>query len=442
MRAPRTECRVGCHPVATGRSRGPVIQRSVRFTACLVLLLACGDDDRPAPRDGGFDGSVDGSVFDAGEDAAEDAEPRDATRPPVDARLDPDAACAAASATATVERLPVDIIWMIDNSASMEVAIEQVRLGLNDFASLVGSRDLDYRVIMLSLRGVGETTLGGRRRYRVCIPEPLAGDGSCGDGERFFHRSVDVRSTQLFEQFLGTLGQTSGYAEGQERGSPPWRDLLRPEASKTLVFVSDDDSRLAPDSFERFPGGGNPFNSNTLPPGILDASWGGLFDGYLLSAIYGWGSEVEPSTRCTFSDGTMPASAGPNYTTLVNRTGGVRAQICDGAAAWGPFFDAVATAVDRSSRVDCAIEIPPAPDGVFFDPTRINVFVREDDVSTGVGRVSGSDACDATRGGWHYDDEGAPTRVVLCPASCERVQPAADVVRAVDVQFGCQSVPI
>lgn len=407
------------------------------------LSGACGDDDRPPARDGGFDGSLDGSL-DGATDASEpvDVGPRDATLPPVDARLDPDAACAAASATARVERLPVDIVWMIDNSSSMAPAIEEVQDGLNDFATLVASRDLDYRVIMLSLRGVGETTLGGSRRYRVCIPPPLAGDGSCNDGERFFHRSVDVRSTQPFEQFLGTLGQTPGYAEGQERGSPPWRDLLRAEASKTLVFVSDDDSRLAPDSFERFPGGRNPFNSNELPPGILDASWGGLFDDYLLSAIYGWGSEVDPSTRCVFSDGSMPASAGPNYTTLVTRTGGVRAQICDGSAAWGPFFDAVATAVDRSSRVDCAIEIPPPPEGVFFDPTRINVFVREDDTSTGVGRVAGPDACDATRGGWHYDDEGAPTRVVLCPASCERVQPAAGVERSVDVQFGCQSVPI
>jgi hypothetical protein len=403
------------------------------------LSGACGDDDRPPPRDAGSDGSLDAST-----DASEpiDVGPRDATLPPVDARLDPDAACAAASATARVERLPVDIVWMIDNSSSMAPAIEEVQDGLNDFATLVASRDLDYRVIMLSLRGVGETTLGGSRRYRVCIPPPLAGDGSCGDGERFFHRSVDVRSTQPFEQFLGTLGQTSGYAEGQERGSPPWRDLLRAEASKTLVFVSDDDSRLAPDSFERFPGGRNPFNSNELPPGILDASWGGLFDDYLLSAIYGWGSEVDPSTRCVFSDGSMPASAGPNYTTLVTRTGGVRAQICDGSAAWGPFFDAVATAVDRSSRVDCAIEIPPPPEGVFFDPMRINVFVREDDASTGVGRVAGPDACDATRGGWHYDDEGAPTRVVLCPVSCEQVQPAVGVVRSVDVQFGCQSVPI
>ncbi|MCB9636142.1 MAG: hypothetical protein H6721_28865 [Sandaracinus sp.] len=413
----------------------------MRFLSCLVLLcVACGDDDRPPARDGGFDAAgFDADVIDA---EVVDGEVVDAPRPPIDAPLDPDAACAAASSMASVERLPVDIVWMIDNSSSMEPAIEEVQRGLNAFATLVAGRDLDYRVIMLSLRGVGSTSLGGSTRYQVCIPPPLAGDSSCGDGTRFFHRSVDVRSTQLFEQFLGTLGQTSGYAEGQSRGSPPWRDLLRPEATKTLVFVSDDDSRLAPDSFERFPGGSNPFNSNTLPPGILDASWSGLFEDYVFSGIYGWGSTADPSTRCTFSDGSMPSSAGPNYSTLVLRTGGVRAQICDGPAAWSPFFDAVATAVDRTSRVDCALEIPPPPDGGFFDPMRINVFVREGETSTRIGRVSGPGACDPTRGGWHYDDEGAPTRVVLCPVSCEQVQPSAGVDRGVEVQFGCQSVPI
>lgn len=417
-----------------------MVRYGVRLVLCVLLVCSgCGDDDRPPTRDGGFDG---GGRLDAATGGATDADVRDAVTPSFDARLNPDAACAAASASARVERLPVDIIWMVDNSSSMRPAIEEVQRGLNAFASLIAARDLDFRVIMLSLRGDGETTLGGSRRYRVCIPPPLAGDTSCGDGDRFFHRSVDVRSTQLFEQFLGTLGQTAGYSEGEQRGSPPWRDLLRPEASKTLVFVSDDDSRLVSDSFERYPGGRNPFNSNMLPPGILDASWGGLFEDYLFSGLYGWGSDVDPSTRCTFSDGSMPSSAGPNYTTLVLRTGGVRAQICDGPAAWSPFFDAVATAVDRTSRVDCAVPIPSPPEGVFFDPTRVNVFVREGDASNGVGRVAGPDGCDGARGGWYYDDEGAPTRVVLCPASCERVQPAPGVERSVDVQFGCQSVPI
>src|SRR5262249_38031668 len=149
--------------------------------------------------------------------------------------------------------------------------------------------------------------LGGSTRYPICIPPPLSGDNACGDGMRFFHSTVDIRSTQPLEQLLGTLGQTAGYTASDARGGPPWANHLRPQASKTIVVVTDDNARLSATDFETFPGGKNPFNSLTLPPGILDPSWTGLFDGYLFSGIYGWGNAADPSVRCTYPDQSMPA---------------------------------------------------------------------------------------------------------------------------------------
>src|SRR5262245_24847862 len=52
--------------------------------------------------------------------------------------LSPDAACATAVEEAQSTPLPVDIIWAVDNSASMQPAIAQIKLGLNAFAALVG----------------------------------------------------------------------------------------------------------------------------------------------------------------------------------------------------------------------------------------------------------------------------------------------------------------
>lgn len=394
--------------------------------------------------------------------------PEDGGPPPDRGPLPPDAACASETASAIVEKLPVDIIWVIDNSASMQPAIEAVQNGLNDFAALIGSRDLDYRVIMLSLRGRGETTIRDKRRYQVCIPPPLAGDASCGDGPRFFQVPVDIRSTQPLEQLLGTLGQSSGYTEEQDIGSAPWDHLLRPEATKTIVVVSDDNARMVvrsgsgfqqgpnqgrdgdpvatADWFETWDGGRNPFNGSptntrSLPEGILHTRWAGLFDGYTFSALYGWGSETDDSVTCEFPGGSNPAASGRTYTELVRRTGGVRAKICDGAAAWGPFFDDVATAVERASRIDCTIPIPDPPSGSFFQRDRINVLVDAGEGEERVGKVSDSSACDE-RGGWHYDDEDAPSEVVLCPATCDRLQAAPGETRRVDVQFGCQTIPI
>ena len=247
--------------------------------------------------------------------------------------ITPDSACATAVEEAQAVALPVDIIWMVDNSASMAPAIDEVTAGLNAFAALIASKNLDYQVVMLALRGKNPVSIGGSTRYPVCIPQPLAGDDQCADGPRFFQSSVDIRSTQPLEQFLGTLAQTDGYKLGEQKGGEPWAGALRPQATKTIVVVTDDNARLSATDFETFAGGKDPFNSTTLPPGILDPSWNGLFNGYIFSGIYGWGSDIDPGVVCKFPDNTQPASPGPTYTTLVNKTGGVRAKICDGQAA-------------------------------------------------------------------------------------------------------------
>jgi hypothetical protein len=413
----------------------------------LCTLLACGEgrrffDDRGTGGDAAR-ADVTGDLADAGPDAGSGTDvapiPTDGS---TDTRLDPDAACAGAAAMATVETAPVDIIWLVDNSVSMAPAIDQVIAGLNGFASLIASRGFDYHVVMLSLRSPTRTvTVSGSTRYAVCIPPPLAGDSRCGNGPRFFHSSIDVRSTQPLEQLLGTLGQTAGYRMGEQRGGEPWRAFLRPAATKTIVVVTDDNSRLSANDFEHFRGGANPNNSSlTLPPGLLEPFWSGLFTGYTFDGLYGWGSDTNPTVTCSFSDGSRPTSAGPVYTTLVQRTRGVRARICDGSSAWRPFFDSVASAVERTSRLACDVAIPPPPDGSVIDPSRVNV-VLVGATRTLLGKVAGASACGPS-GGWYYDNDAMPTRVILCPSSCDRAQTELrGAGRGIQVQFGCVTVP-
>lgn len=347
-------------------------------------------------------------------------------------------ACAAVAVEAKREKLPVDIVWLVDNSSSMQPAVAEVQAGLNDFANLVGSKGVDYKVVMLSLRGTAPVTSGGTR-YPVCIPPPLGG-ADCGDNTRFFHAPLDVYSTQPLEQILGTLNQTTGYTAGTQRGSIPWAQELRPNATKSIVLVTDDNSRFPAVSFETFPGGPNPnTNGLDLPPGILDPSRGGAWNGYVFNAIYGWGG-ADPSIRCTYPDGSKPAASGSEYTTLIAKTKGVRAQICDGSAAWGPFFDAVATAVVANARLECKLPIP-APDGGAIDFNTINVRVDNGQAPPEtLGRVADEAACGGAPG-WYYDSPTAPTMVHLCPAACDFVQGtnAAKPPR-VDVLFGCATV--
>ena len=419
----------------------------VRSIFPLLCSAACaagenGFEQGASPSDSAPDGSTEqpsGSAPDAGAD--EDSQGDGDGDSNGDGDGDDGKACVGVTARAELERLPVDIIWVVDNSSSMSPAIDEVTSGINALAERIGDSDLDFRVIMLSLRGKGSVKLNGSNRYAVCVPKPLAGDDNCGNGERFFHSSVDVRSTQPLEQLLGTLGQTQGYRAGEERGGEPWAQHLREGASKTIVVVSDDNSRLSADQFEHFSAGANPNNRNyRLPDGVLEASWQGLFEGYVFHGLYGWGSASNSADSCSYPDGTEPTSSGPTYSDLVERTGGVRAQICDGSAAWGPFFERIATAVESHARIACDLTIPPAPGGSKVDPDRVNVAIRVSGASPiTLGKVAESKC--GPEGGWHYDDEDAPSHVVLCPASCELAQQGAGTEGGgIDVEFGCATL--
>jgi len=56
-----------------------------------------------------------------------------------DTNQDASSECAARSVGALIERLPVDIIWVVDNSVSMAPAVREVTAGLNRFATLVAT---------------------------------------------------------------------------------------------------------------------------------------------------------------------------------------------------------------------------------------------------------------------------------------------------------------
>jgi hypothetical protein len=397
----------------------------------LILIAACSQG-----RNGGSGAPSPGGALDGGiSTESPEPDPADLAQAP----FDPDASCAVATETASVDYLPVDIIWVIDNSNSMAPAIAQVTSGLNSFAQSIAGKSLDYKIIMLSLRAkTNPITVGGSTRWGVCIPPPLSGDNDCGNGARFFQSSVDIKSTQPLEQFLGTLGQTAGYQPGDARGGDPWKAELRANATKTIVVLSDDNSRLSATDFETFAGGKNPFNSTTLPPGILDASWGGLFSGYTFDGLYGWGSLTDPSVKCTYSDGTQPPASGATYTTLVGKTNGVRAHICDPATAWSMFFDAIAQAVAKSSKLTCDLAIPTPSQGT-LDPSAINVTV-DGATSTTLYKVANAAACGAA-GGWYYDNDAAPSRVLLCPASCDFAQQQVTGAAAkISIHFGCKTL--
>ncbi|MND04728.1 hypothetical protein D3C83_251350 [compost metagenome] len=48
------------------------------------------------------------------------------------------------------------------------------------------------------------------------------------------------------------------------------------------------------------------------------------------------------------------------------------------------------------------------------------------------------DASRCAGGGWYYDDPAAPSRILLCPSSCDAVNDGSG--GRVDIALGCETV--
>jgi Mg-chelatase subunit ChlD len=92
----------------------------------------------------------------------------------------------------------------------------------------------------------------------------------------------------------------------------------------------------------------------------------------------------------------------------------------------------------RGEVLGCEFDIPQ-PMNDEFDPQKLNVEYAVDDMATPdtIPQVSDDAACGSDPG-WYYDNPDSPTKIMLCPASCQGVQqnPTAIVTFA----FGCPTV--
>ncbi len=134
----------------------------------------------------------------------------------------------------------------------------------------------------------------------------------------------------------------------------------------------------------------------------------------------------------------------PNLTALAN-AGGTGVGV-DGTGI-GPIFvetgNPAATeaqftaALDkiRSKLASCDVSIPVAPEGKTFDRDKVNVTLTS---GAGVATELGYDPSCAGAG-WKYDDPNIPTKILLCPATCEPIK--SDPASKVDVAFGCETRP-
>jgi hypothetical protein len=75
----------------------------------------------------------------------------------------------------------------------------------------------------------------------------------------------------------------------------------------------------------------------------------------------------------------------------------------------------------RSSALPCEYPLP-GNEAEPLQADRINLrYTPANGAASLIGAVPDSSRCDATLGGWYFDDLAKPTHAVVCPASCQQL---------------------
>ena len=140
---------------------------------------------------------------------------------------------------------------------------------------------------------------------------------------------------------------------------------------------------------------------------------------------------------------------GAFWKAVIDQTGGVHGDICactDPAACTQTFkavLDSLRQTITNAAKpLDCEFTIPPPPAGQTFDKQKVNVELIDQATGnkTDIYHVDDASKCDPMLGGWYYDDNAAPTRVIACPQSCTQIK--GTLQGKINVLFGCETIPI
>lgn len=93
----------------------------------------------------------------------------------------------------------------------------------------------------------------------------------------------------------------------------------------------------------------------------------------------------------------------------------------------------------RSEALGCDFALPPTPPGTTLDLDKVNFTYTPQGMGSPKILPRADDLADCKgQPGWYYDSNTGSTKILLCPASCTTVQ--ADSKAKVSVLFGCNSV--
>jgi hypothetical protein len=254
------------------------------------------------------------------------------------------------------ERVPLDLIFIVDNSGSMVSEATAFEQALPAFVQRLESDDVDFRIVLLSRHRLEEPDASAEASTSICIAAPVSGLEACPSerpvlGSRFFHYSVKIDAADSLQRALQTLSQPDPHG----LTAIGWSEWLRPESRQVFIEISDADSDLPASELTRALSAAAPehFGADPAAPSFVFHSVVGIRQKALTLDIYGPDEPIEP--RICAGEGSNPDNAGEVYQELSRLTGGLRLSLCP-PGALGLRLQALATdAVLRSVRPCTAV---------------------------------------------------------------------------------------
>jgi hypothetical protein len=359
-------------------------------------------------------------------------------------------ACQTAQADAMLEREPVDIIVVLDNSGSMSEEMGAAEENINvNFANILDEAQADYRVILVSRhrKGEREGTDESEANTSICVTTPLSGLAACPAddpvfSDRFFQWGGKIESFNALNWMIDAYDnppENSGAAELAPNGYGEW---LRPGAKKVFVVMTDDDE--SNDDEE------TPLTVDGFLAGLTakDAAAFGTAAAptFNFHSIIGVKEKADPTAaydateplveeECTGNGADIEAT-GVTYQQLSILTDGLRFPLCQ-FPGYDAVFRAIAENVIVKSNIACEFDIPPPPAGTQLDLDK--VAVRKTAQSGAESQFLQAPTQGDCQADAFYIDRTA-NQVHLCPEACEAVR--GDPLASVDVLFTCMSTLI
>jgi hypothetical protein len=351
------------------------------------------------------------------------------------------AACVKSTAQATLVKLPVDIILLLDNSGSMSDELEAVEANINrNFAEILASSGVDYRMILISRHREEPRDESDEASTSICVQSPLSALDDCSEAEapvfseRFFQYSTKLESSDSFDVLLDTYAppfESSGREEKFDQAPLGWSEWLRPGTKKVFLEMTDDDEDMPIESFveQLLAEAPEHFGSDPAHPSFVFHSIIGIEEKADPTQPY-LSSEPVREQTCTGNDNEVQ-NAGESYQELSRMTGGLRFPLCQ-FGAYDVVFQTIAEDVVQRRGIACDFEIPPPPPGLELDLEKVAIeYDGSDGLSVQLGQAPTPEACQPSA---FYIDAG---RVNLCPDACSAI--SNDPAARVSVLFTCES---